>query len=415
MSRFPALLSPEVERDPQQLYRRLRADAPVHWDESVNAYLISRYADVAQIYKDGRFSTENYAWQLEPVHGRTILQYDGREHARKRAIISPYLRGPGLAQWEPIIVRHAATIIGAIVERSVAELTGRWEGGRDVDVVGEFSNLLPAYVIADMLGLPARDLPRFHGWYTSIIAFLSNLGNDPAIRVRGEQTRVELTEYLLPFIAERRADPGDDMISALCHAEADGERMSDEEIKSYVSLLLTAGAETTDKAFGSMMWHLLERPDRYDEVVADPELITAAIAETLRVSPPSQMNGRTATEDVEIAGTTIPAGSLVFLLIASANRDESCFADADTFDMHRQDNPAAKAFAGAAHHFGFGSGRHFCAGALLAKTELETAGRMFVERFPAMRLADGFVVRERGIKMRAPDALLVRTDARGAA
>jgi pulcherriminic acid synthase len=157
-----------------------------------------------------------------------------------------------------------------------------------------------------------------------------------------------------------------------------------------------------------MMRHLLEVPERYDELVANPELATAAIAETLRMSPPSQMNGRVATEDVEVAGTVIPARSLVFLLIASANRDDSRFADADQFDLHRSDNEPSKAFAGGAHHFGFGSGRHFCAGALLAKTELEISTAMYVERFPKMRLATGFVACERGIKMRAPESVLVR-------
>lgn len=410
MKDIPELLSPEVRADPQSLYRVLRAEHPVHYDASVDAYLITRYDDVARGYKDAAFTTDNYARQLEPVHGRTILQYGGREHSKKRAIISPHLRGPGLAHWEPVIVRHAARIVTEVVSTAVDRLTDslaeRPDG--DADLIADFSNQLPAYVIAEMLGLPEQDLPIFYSWYTSVIAFLSNLEGDPEVHAQGERTRQELTEYMLPMIAARRADPRDDMISALCLAEADGERMSDEEIRAYISLLLTAGAETTDKAFGSLMRYLLEDRRRFVEVRDDRSLVPMAIAETLRMCPPSQMNGRHVVEDVEIDGTTVPAGSDVFLVIASANHDESHFVHADDYDLHRPDLDGAKAFSGGAGHFGFGSGRHFCAGALLAKVELELATELFLDRFPDLEMVAGTHIVERGVKMRSPESLPVR-------
>ena len=163
-----------------------------------------------------------------------------------------------------------------------------------------------------------------------------------------------------------------------------------------------AGSETTDNTVANLFSHLLTDRSRFEAVRDDRSLVTAAIGETLRLTPPSQMNGRILSEDVEIEGQVVPAGSWVNMIMASANRDELRFADSESYDMFRTDMDHSKAFSAAGEHFAFGYGRHFCLGALLAKSELETATNAVLDRFPNMRLVDDFVPRERGLKMRAP-------------
>jgi pulcherriminic acid synthase len=240
-----------------------------------------------------------------------------------------------------------------------------------------------------------------------MIAFLANLENDPKVHDSGIQARVELWEYLTPIIQERRANPGTDLISTLATAEFEGEMLTDEEVATHTTQLLNAGAETTDKTFGSIFRHLLLDRSIFEAVRDNRSLVTPVISETLRVTPPSQMNGRVLSEDVEVAGVTMPAGSLVHLVMASANRDERRFANSEIFDPYRTDFNHEKAFSGSGEHFAFGFGIHGCVGAQLAQAELEIGLNALLDRFPDMRLADGFTPREEGVKFRAPRELRV--------
>lgn len=404
---LPLLLSDEVAADPYAFYRRLRAEAPLHFDESTQSYLITRHAAVSEGYRHPAFTTKNYEWQMEPVFGRTLLQMEGTEHSRKRALVSPYFRGKGLEHWIPVIMRNVAAILDDVVERNAAELADGLASTGEVDLVADFAHYLPVYVIADMLDLPKSDHQTFFGWYQALIAFLSNLSKDPAVHERGLAAHGEIRAYLAPIIAERRRDPGTDLISALIVAEVEGEHLDDEEIGTHVTQILNAGSETTDKCLSSLFTHLLVEGGNYEAVRDDRSLVTAAIGETLRLTPPSQMNGRVLSEDVEIEGQVVPAGSWVNLVMASANRDERRFGNAEVFDLHRTDLDHSKAFTASGEHFAFGYGRHFCLGAMLAKTEMEIALNAILDRYPRMRLAPGFVPREQGLKMRAPAEVLV--------
>jgi len=404
---LPQLLSTVVAADPYAFYRQLRSERPLQYDDSTSAYLVTRHSDVQAAYRNPVFSTKNYEWQLEPVFGRTLLQFEGHEHSRKRALVSPYFRGKGLEKWTPVIHRNLAAILDRIVRQRVDTLTGDLERGAEIDLLQEFAHYLPVSVIADMLALPESDHQRFFGWYTAMIAFLSNLSKDPEVNDRGLAATRELREYLTPIVRQRRENPGEDLISALVTAEVDGESLEDEEVKSHVTQLLNAGSETTDKTIGSLFMHLLTRRELYEAIRDDRSLVTAAISETLRVTPPSQMNGRVTTEDVEIQGQVVPSGSFVMLVIASANRDEQRFEDPETYNLFRTDLTHDKAFTANGEHFAFGFGRHFCLGAMLAKAELELGVNALLDRFPDMRLADGFVPVERGLKMRAPATMRV--------
>jgi pulcherriminic acid synthase len=391
---LPDLVSDKFAANPYAAYRVFRENAPVYWHEGMQSFVISRYEDVSRAFRDPVFTTANYDWQLEPVHGRTILQLSGREHAVRRGLVAPAFRGSELQdKFLPVIERNARTLID-----------GFRSAGR-VELVGEFSTHFPINVIVDMLGLDQADHARFQRWYTSIIAFLGNLAQDPDVAAAGMRTREELAAYMLPVIARRREAPGDDLLSRLCLAEIDGTRMSDEDIKAFVSLLLAAGGETTDKAISALLANLLAHPEQLAAVQEERSLIPQAFAETLRYTPPVHMIMRQPAEDVELSGVTIPAGSTVTALIGAANRDPGRYADPDRFDIFRTDLATTSAFSAAADHLAFALGRHFCVGALLAKTEVEVGVNLLLDAMPDVRLAEGADISERGVFTRGPGEL----------
>ena len=372
----PDILSTTFADDPNAVLQVMREDHPVTYHEAMQSWLISRYDDVERAFKDKAFTSDNYAWQLEPVHGRTILQMEGRDHSLHRNLIAPAFRGSELAEkFVPVIAANSKDLID----------TFRDDG--HVDLVDQFTIRFPINVIVDMLGLDKSDHDQFHRWYHSIMAFLGNLSGDEAIAADGLKTKDELETYMLPIIEARRANPGSDLLSTLCTAVIDGEQMTDLEIKAFVSLLLVAGGETTDKALANMMMNLIANPDQLEAVRNDRSLIENAFAETLRHSPPVQMIMRQPSEDVEMHGVVIPAGSTVTCLIAGANRDPRQFSDPNTFDIHRQDLEVGKAFSGAANHAGFALGRHFCIGAILAKTEVEIATNQLLDAMQSISFA----------------------------
>lgn len=393
----PDILSDEFTRDPYAAYRFMREYAPLFFHEATQSYVISRFDDVTHAFSNETFTTNNYDWQLEPVHGRTILQMSGTEHSTRRALVTPAFRGRQLNEkFLPVIEHNARLLIDGFRE------TGT------VDLVDAFATRFPVNVIADMLGLDKADHPRFHRWYTSIIAFLGNLSQDPEVRAAGLRTQGEFAAYMLQIIRDRREHLGDDLLSTLCQAEVEGTQMSDEDIKAFCSLLLAAGGETTDKAIASLFANLLQHPDQLDAVRRDRDLIPRAFAETLRYTPPVHMIMRQPSEDVAVGGGVVPAGATVICLIGSANRDERQYADAETFDIFRKELETATAFTAAGDHLAFALGRHFCVGALLAKTEVEVGTNQLLDAMPDMRLPDSFTPVEQGVFTRGPAALPIR-------
>jgi pulcherriminic acid synthase len=390
----PDILSPEFAEDPYSAYRVLRESHPLIWHEPTSSYVISRYRDVTRAFKEPVFTSRNYDWQLEPVHGRTILQMDGREHSTKRNLVASAFRGKDLAEkFVPVIARNSASLIEAF------RTTG------EVDLVAEYATRFPINVIVDMLGLPTSDHALFHRWYTAIMAFLANLAGDEEVTRAGLATKAELEEYLLPIVAERRRNPGDDLLSVLCTAEIDGVVMTEQEIKAFCSLLLVAGGETTDKAITSVMRNLVSHPDQLHAVREDRSLVPAAFAETLRLTPPVHMIMRQPAEDVELSGGTVEAGRTVTCLIGAANRDPEQYADPDTFDIHRPDLDLTRAYTAGANHTAFALGRHFCVGAMLARTELEIGISQLLDAMDDIRFADGAPPPEQGVFTRAPQSL----------
>jgi cytochrome P450 len=238
--------------------------------------------------------------------------------------------------------------------------------------VRDLSFPFPVQVIARILGLPRADYPEFQRLAFALTSVASGY------EVATEASR-QLADYLLPFIRERRVDPGDDLISELATGEVDGQRLTDEEIVSYLRLLLPAGSETTYCSIGSLLIALLENPDQLDDVRRDRSLIGPAIEELLRWEPAVPFIPRLVTTDTAICDTAIKAGSIVTVALGSANRDETHFPDPDRFDLHRQGQP----------HLAFSSGPHMCLGMHLARTEMRIVLDTLLDTIPDMELAPG--------------------------
>jgi pulcherriminic acid synthase len=374
----PDIFSPEYEKDPYPFYQEMQERYPLYFHEQAQAYVLSRFDDVSLALKSGSFSTANYAPLIDAVHGPTIMQMEGTEHSRHRSLVAPAFRGADLRdKFTQVIDRNARAMIEAF----------RYQG--EVDFVRQFARFFPINVIVDMLGLPKRDVPLFHRWYTAQVRFIFDFGRDPEAAERVRCTKEELYAYLTPYIAERREKPGDDLLSTLCAAEIDGVRLDDTHLKAFVSLLLTAGGETTDKALGLLFRNLIDHPEQMQMVREDRGLIDRALAETMRYSAPSHMLMRTAVEDVTMSGGTIPKGAIAICLIGAANRDPRRFRNPDRFDILRQDLDEKRAFTGAANHMGFGAGRHFCVGALLARLEVNIATNVALDVMEDIRYRDG--------------------------
>ena len=214
----------------------------------------------------------------------------------------------------------------------------------------------------------------FHQWYP---AMMNGIGGDAATRAKGVQANAEYHAYLDPLIEARRREPQDDLLSRLAVAEVDDQHMTSEEIKSFASLILVAGAETTDKAIANLWYQLLANPDQWEAVRKDPDLLDRAFTEMMRIHPPAGGQARRAINDVTMHGEVIPAGAYVQLSIYGGNRDERVFKDPDRFDVERSPND----------HVAFGGyGAHFCLGASLARLELRVMFEELIARLPDLKL-----------------------------
>jgi len=372
--------------DPHPLYARLRAEAPVlrlpRPDKSF--FLVTRFADARHVLKTDRvFSNRANARLVGMVMGPTLIQMDGREHDRHRKLVTPALAPRALRGSFP-----------ALVERLAQREIDRFASRREADLSGEFAFYFPLRVFVEILGLPAEEVEQFHRWAID----LTHIAKDPG---RGFEGSRQLGAYLLPVVQRRRAQPeGPDLVSRLCHAKVEGQELSDEEVVSFLRLLVIAGAETTYHLLGTALHVLLHEPALLSRVRADRGLLEPLLWEALRWESPISTLPREALEDVELAGVEIPAGSDILVHVGSANRDSARFAAADHFDIERNDRD----------HLGFGMGRHYCAGSRLAILEARIGLGALLDRLTNLRLAPGRDSRIIGFSFRGPDQLPVVFD-----
>jgi cytochrome P450 len=290
-----------------------------------------------------------------------MLDVDPPDHTRLRALVSKAFTPRLIEQLRPRI------------ESLTNGLVDNVEHAGCMDLIRDFALPLPATVIAEMLGVPAADRHRFHGWSNALIQAASTWG-----MVRAIPNALAFTRYIRRIVERRKRDPQDDLISALVQAEEAGDRLSGDELVAMVFLLLVAGHETTVNLIGNAALALLKHPEQLEKLRSDPALLPSAIEELLRYSSPVELaTERYAREDAMIAGVPIPRGEVVFAVIASANRDERQFTAPDTLDLAREPNK----------HLSFGLGPHYCLGAPLARLEGQIAISTLFSRLPNLRLA----------------------------
>jgi cytochrome P450 len=371
--------------DPYPVYRRLRHEQPVIRTRNLlgEDHLVTRYDDVVALLKDPeRFSSRGNARGIGIVMGRTILEMEGKEHLRHRKLVTPFLTPRALRDGLEATI---AAIAHALIDGFVAD--------GHADLVAQFTFTFPIRVITHVIGIPMEDYAAFHRWALDLIS----VGEDPP---RGFAASQRIVDYLRPVLDARKAEPRDDLLSALVHAEVEGQRLEDEEVLSFLRLLVPAGAETTYRLIGSALFALLTTPEALEAVRADRSQVDWAIEETLRWEAPVQYVSREATEPVTVAGVEIPAGSLVSACIGSANRDETRFPDPDRFDLYRKPED----------HVAFGFGEHFCAGSHLARAEAKIALNALLDRLPNLRLDASQPSQVVGLAFRSPAHLPVWFD-----
>lgn len=381
--------------DPHQKFADLLSKSPVHvGDVSFGADDVDYYSDHEPVTVLGfdecvtvlrdyeTYSSTVYEAVMGSVMGRTILQMDEPEHRMQRALVSPAFRSKMLEKWEDGLVRAVAN-----------ELIDRFAARGRADLVREFTFNFPVQVIARILGVPRSDYPRFQRWAIAIVSVAANWD-------RGIAASNALRDYFAGVLDDRRRRPDDDLITELVNVEVDGAKLTDEEIYSFLRLLLPAGVETTYRASGSMLFGLLTNPDQLKAVLADRSLLPRAFEETVRWEPPVTIVLRRSTRATELAGVNVPEGSDVALMLGAANRDPRKYERPHDFDIFREER----------QHVGFGFGTHICLGMHLARMETRVALNTLFDRLDDLRLdpeADPADVHVHGVAFRSPLALPV--------
>ncbi|MEV4648292.1 cytochrome P450 [Saccharopolyspora sp. NPDC049357] len=351
-----------VHADPYPTYARLRDEAPVYHNAELDFWALSRHSDVAALFRDNtRLSNANgvsldpAAWGPYAHKTMSFLALDDPRHNRLRSLVS---RG--------FTPRRVRDLQPRILELARHHLRPALESG-EFDFVADFAGKFPMDVISELMGVPEADRDRLRELADTVMHRDEGVFDVPQAAM---EASLNLVAYYADMLAERRRERTDDLTSALLDAEIDGDRLSDEEIIAFLFLMVVAGNETTTKLLANAAHWAHLNPAEQAKPFHDPDRVSDWIEETLRYDTSSQMVARTATEDIRLHGTTIPAGARVLLLVGSANRDPRAFDDADRYDLDRRTDTQIVSFGG---------GTHFCLGAHLARLEARIALTEFVE------------------------------------
>ena len=352
---YPAL-GEQRRAAPVQLMPEIGFDGSRSGNTVCNVY---SYDLVAQVLRDNVTYTSTVIRELMAlVMGPFVLVgMDEPEHKRHRSLVSVAFRHKSLVRWE-----------ADVIEPIVHEIVDSFEGRGRAELVRDLTYRFPVQVIAEILGIPHKDHAQFH----DMAVWVVNVAANPE---KGIAASHALREYLADIVEAKRAKPGDDVISLLVQEELDGESLSDEEIFSFLRLLLPAGAETTYRATGSFLYGLLTNPDQLDALRADRSLMPQAVEEAIRWESPLLITSRGATVDTVLGGVEIAAGTQVVPNIGAANHDETRWDHPDDYDLFRPVIP----------HISFGVGPHMCLGMHLARMEMGTAVSVLLDRLPNLR------------------------------
>ncbi|MGD0311712.1 MAG: cytochrome P450 [Acidimicrobiales bacterium] len=390
--------------DPFPLYADLRERAPIHRND-MGFWVVARHADCLAVLRDRRASSDslNVAIENMPegfrtpiaeddpvavamIEMRPFLFRDPPDHTRLRGLVSK--------AFTPRVVES----LRAGTQRVVDELLDAAIEAGQVDLLEAFAYPLPVRVICDLLGVPTADEDRFRGWSHALARGLDPdfLLTEEVIDARGEAV-MQFSQYFFELLADRKRNPGEDLLSRLVEAEEAGATLSEAELLSTCILLLVAGHETTVNLIAGGTLALLQHPDQLERFRSDPEVTRSGVEEMLRYVSPVQLTGRALTEDCEFGGVEFAAGDFAMLLLASGNHDPDQFDDPERFDVTRTPN----------NHLGFGFGIHHCLGAPLARMETQVALASLVRRAPGLTLAVDDVVYKSNVVLRGMEALPV--------
>ena len=354
-------LDPRLNPFPE--YKAMRESHPVHFNEMIQMWDIFRYDDVQRVLTDAAtFSSE---FIRGGPFSTSLISMDPPRHRQLRNIVTQAFTPRTIAQLAPRITEIVNNLLDAVQDKGT------------MDVIDDFAYPLPVTVIAELIGIPTEDLDRFRRWSNTLVSMSMVTGFDP---------QTEMGEYFRNMFEQRRKEPKNDLISALIAAQIDGDHLSITELLGFCFLLLVAGNETTTNLIGNAFLCFHNHPGSWEQLQAEPALIPSAIEEVVRYLSPVQSMFRVSTADAIIGDQKIPAGGRVLPWIGSANRDETQFPNADTFDMRRTPN----------RHIAFGHGIHFCIGAPLARLEAKIAFETMTQRLTNITLI--------------PDAALERTN-----
>jgi len=373
------LSAPRVRRDPYPTFAYLREHDPVH-----RAYLpmvgvvwyVSRYDDVTSVFRDPRLAncranvgdgkgTPKWLPRSFKPFVDSMITADGAEHRRLRALVQ--------VAFTPRRIEALRSSVEAVIEERLDVLAANASRGR-AELIEDFALPVPLRIISEMMGVRVEEQRGFHT-LTNRFMELADKGM-PGLFL-GARNTLKLLSFLRRQVAEKRERPGSDLVSALLQAEADGERLTDDEVAAMIFLLLLAGHETTVNLLGNGVLALLDHPSELAKLRDDPSLIDGAVEELLRyANPVSQVSPRHARETFEFRGRRIRRGDMVMPLIAAANRDPRAFERADQLDITRTPN----------RHLAFGLGVHYCLGSPLARIEGKLAINGLLRRFPEIEL-----------------------------
>ncbi|GAB2527008.1 cytochrome P450 [Nocardia heshunensis] len=382
----PLLFDPydyRMHEDPYPVYQRLRTEAPLYHHPELDFWALSRHVDVAAGFRDDtRLSSANgvsldpAAWGPHAWRTMSFLAMDDPRHLRLRKLV-----------YQGFTPRRVSEMSDRIREITLRYLEPALASG-DFDWIDAVAGQVPMDVISELLGVPDSDRAELRRLADLLVHREEGVLDVPVAAI---EAAMQLAGYYNEILAARKKQRADDLTSALLDAEADGDRLTDEEILGFMFLMVVAGNETTTKLLGNALYWAGRNPEQYAKVAAQPELVEDWVEETLRYDASSQILARTAAVDLEYYGRTIPQGSKVLLLIGSANRDPAVFHDADRYDIQRGDKGGL---------ISFGRGVHFCLGAHLARLEATVVLREFATRVRGYGIGESGIGRVHSVNVR---------------
>ncbi|MEP3332536.1 cytochrome P450 [Sedimentitalea sp.] len=392
------IMSLRIQQDPYETYNLMRESTPFAWDETMNAWVAFRYADISKILKSKQFSAERVSrarYRYKPefqsvfdIIARIMIQVDDPVHRHLRDATHAAFTRTAVAEYEADIVERCEQLLKPGLDRG------------EIEFMSEFSVPLPLLVIAKIVGVPKDDIEQIKEWcdaYSWIILKFYTHIEDTDLAQRATQV-MEFVQYLDEKVDAALKSPGEDLLSSLALAARDQGILTREQVTANLMILLNAGNETTTCLLGNGVRLLLENPDQLQLLKDDPTLIPNAIEEIMRIETPVTMSGRIALEDLEIAGQSLHKEDLVLMFLASGNRDPAQFDAPETFDVTRTRN----------HHLSFGTGTHLCAGIQLARFEAKVAFEFLLPYLDRFELLETDVVWGDNLNLRGPKHMNLR-------